>query len=110
MSTALEQGIGTVTIGVEPFSGSYDGQGKPSYNASQDIDAQARIEDRLVRDRDGSEVRTSLTLWIDSGESPLPAHEDRVTHDGTAYIVIDRKRVTDVENVLDHVRCHCREE
>lgn len=110
MSTLLAQGTGTVTVGVEVFSGSYDGQGKPSYGTSSDISAQYELADRLVRSRDGSEVVTSLTLWVDAGESVQPAHRDRVTLSGETYIVVERKAVRDLQGTLDHTRLRCREE
>lgn len=98
------------TMTVEPFS-SVDSQGAPSYSTGHAIDARVVEEDAVVRTGDGSEVRTTLTAWVDSDEILLPVERDRVSVGDSAYIVVERqapKRLMSGE--VDHVRLRCREE
>lgn len=108
MTTALEQGTGTVTVGVQVYGGFTDG--KPAYGSSSDISAQVVFEDRVMKNSDGEDVRTTLTLWVDGGELPLPDHQDQVTVSGIAHIVEFRRKVTDIDGALDHVLAFAREQ
>lgn len=101
--------VTTETVAVEPFSG-LDGQGAPSYGASQNIEARVVREDEQVIDADGDEIRTTLTLWVDADESPLPAEQDRVTVDGTVYIGVSRYEGKSFRADVTHVRLRCREQ
>lgn len=108
MSSFLAAGVGTVTVGVEAYQGFTNG--KPAYGSSVDIAAQVSEMDRVVRMGDGQDVMTSLTLWVDAGESYQPAHNDRITYSAVTYIVVETKSVTDLHGTLDHTRVRCREE
>lgn len=108
MTTALEQGTGTSTVGVEASSGFTDG--KPTYGSSTDISAQVAVQDRVIKNEKGEDIRTALTLWVDSGESTQPTYQDRLTYSADTYIVEWRKRVTGIDGVLDHTKVMCREE
>lgn len=99
----------TETVAVEPFS-SLDGQGAPSYGASQNVEARVVRTDEQTVDADGSDMRTDLTLWVDAGESPLPDERDRLTYGGVTYIVAERVEGKDFGASVDHVRVRCREE
>lgn len=99
----------TETVGVEVFSG-LDGQGSPSYQASQDIEARVVREDERIVGSDGTDQKTTLTLWVEGSESPLPDEGDRITYSGTTYIGMDRYEGRDFENNVTHVRLRCREE
>lgn len=99
----------TVTVGVETFD-SLDGQGSPSYAASQDIEARVVQEDEQVVGPDGSDVRTTLTVWAEASESPLPSEKDRLTYSGNTYIGVERYEGRNFKNEITHVRLRCREE
>lgn len=104
------------TVSVEPFS-SLDGQGSPSYNASQDIDVFV-IEDQtgrgdhgLVVSAEGSEIRVSLVLWVPGDESPLPGEQDRITRSGDTFIVEATRVAKNLRSAsIDHVKAMCRDE
>lgn len=107
MTTALEQGLGVVTVAVETFGGFTNG--KPTYGSSTNISAQVREQDKIIKNDAGEDVRVSLTLWVDQGESVYPTNQARVTYSGSTYIVEVFKRVTGIDGVLDHVKAMCRE-
>lgn len=109
MTTLLRRKHETETIGVEVFS-SLDGEGAPSYAASVNVSGVAVQEDEVVVGSDGSNERTTLTVYIDGNEDVLPNTDDRLTVDSTKYIVRERKAVLTFKNEVDHVRLRCREE
>lgn len=97
------------TLSYEPL-GSRDGQGKPSYGSSVSFEARARIEDDVELRIEGEDVRVALTLWVPGDESDVPQRLDRVTRDGSTYIVMTEKPVANLKNALDHTRLRCRDE
>lgn len=106
---SISSRLATDTLEVEPFD-DLDGQGAPSYSASQEISARVVLSGERTVDSEGSEVRADLVAWVDSGEDQLPDTRDRLTHDGETYIVINRKERRRLTGGLDHVKVEAREE
>lgn len=107
---SISSRLATDTLEVEPFD-TLDGQGVPSYSASQTVSARVVLSGERTVDSEGSEVRADLVAWVDSGESHLPDTRDRLTHDdGETYIVINRKERRRLTGGLDHVKVEAREE
>lgn len=109
MTTILRRRHKTEMIGVEEFS-SLDGEGAPLYAASVNIDGVAVREDEVIVGPDGSNERTTLTVYVDGGEDVLPEVDDRLTVSSTKYLVRERKTILTFKNAVDHVRLRCREE
>lgn len=97
------------TASIEPFD-SLDGQGAPSYQASTDIKCRAVPTAEQTVDADGSDVRADLVAWVPSSEDVLPGVDDRITHDGTSYIVVNRMERRRLAGGLDHVKVEAVEE
>ena len=97
------------TIGLEAFT-SLDGQGSPSYGASVASKAHVLHKDDLAIQADGSEVRSTITLYVGT-DVTVPGHRDRVTPaDGIAYIMLESKPVKRFNGTIDHTRLKGREE
>lgn len=109
MSRILARKAKLETVTVEAFAG-LDGQGAPSYASGVDIEARVVREDAVVIGSDGSEERTTLTLYVPEGQSPMPVKQDRITVGGTDYIVRETKEAKTLKGTVDHVRARCREE
>lgn len=97
------------TMGAAVRSG-LDGQGKPSYATAVDICGRVIRKDEEIVDATGSTIRTSLTVWLPCGTSPMPTYEDRLTYDGSNYIVAERSEPKDTRARTHHVRLRCRDE
>lgn len=108
-SRVLSRKATLATVGVEPFD-TVDGQGAPSYAASQNIEARATRTNEMVVAPDGSDVRVTLTLWVPGDETPLPTERDRLTHDGETFIVLSTKEGTRLDGTLDHLKVQARDE
>lgn len=112
---AMARGRALETVSIEPFD-ELDGQGAPSYDASQDIEAlvkddqTGRDDQGLVVDADGSEVRITLVLWVPGDESPLPNEQDRITRGGSKFIVLATRDVQRFNGTTDHVKAMLRDE
>jgi hypothetical protein len=109
MSTVLDRVADLSDITIEPFS-SMDGQGDPQYSLPEPAEARVVREDQLVRQPDGSEVRTTLTAYVTGCADRVPAHQGRLGFDASKYIVVERKVRTRLDGEVDHVRVRCREE
>lgn len=110
------------TVAYEPRTGT-DGQGAPSYGSS--VNTEARVHERamgrvgdasgteFVIGPDGTEVNVSLTLYILGDENNIPSERDRITLDGSKYIVMQRtpyRRPRSARDTLSHVRLRCADE
>lgn len=109
-SRLLSRVTDTVTVSVEAPTGSYDGQGAPSYGTAQTINGTARYEDEVIFGADGVEEQVHLTLYVDGAEASVPERGYRVTVGGVAYIVRRRKRVETLRGGVSHVELKCRRE
>lgn len=100
------------TVGVELYDGiTTGGQGVPTYQASEDVDAVVKVEEELVRGSEGRDVRTTRTLYFYPPDSPVPTSRSRVTIDGTAFIVEEVEEFYELRSpTLHHTRVRCREE
>jgi len=91
MSVILSTHLKLETVGIEAFTG-VDGQGAPAYATSVDYDVSVVRQDKVVIGADGSKLRTQLTLWIPFDASvAFPDERDRITFDGTQFIVAEVK-------------------
>lgn len=110
MSVILDRHLKLGTVGIEARTG-VDGQGVPAYSTSVDFDVRAVRQTKEVVGPDGSSIRTQLTLWVPfDAEVAFPDESDRVTFDGTTFIVAEVKDVKDSSARLHHRRCRCRRE
>ena len=94
-------------VGVEVYA-SIDGQGKPSYATSVDVNMRVLRQTKVVIDTDGSKLRTDLTAWIPNTETVQPDERDRITYLSVTFIVVAVKEVKDLNNVVVHRRIRCR--
>lgn len=108
MTITLSRRVSLETVGIEVYGGR-DGQGMAEYETEQEIEARVVREDAVVVGSDGTDVKTSLTLWVPGDQNPLPGDQDRITYESEAFIVIDRKEAKTLAGVVDHVRVRCRE-
>lgn len=106
MSVVTKRAKASATV-QEP--GARDGQGKPTYGTASTILARIVREDAVARMADGSEVKTSLTMWVPASQT-LPDSDWLVTYSDTNYTVVERKEGRKLDGTLDHVRYRCREE
>jgi hypothetical protein len=108
MSVILSQGTGMVTVSVELPVGS-DDQGAPLYDSPFDIEARAVRVNEMVLQPDGTQVRSTVTLWIDAAQAPL-AEQARVTFAGATYIALLVDELKRLNGEVDHLRVRLREE
>lgn len=110
MSVRLARGEGVEVISLEQML-TVSKQGKPSYDSPIDLDARVVREDALVKLGNGSEVRTTVTLWLEGSQTPLPRNQDRITTaDGLVGIVVEVLQRKRLDGSLDHVRARLREQ
>jgi len=108
MSTVIRRSLETVSL--EVLTG-VDGQGKPTYATAVNVQARTVREDMMVKLGNGSEVRTSATLWFEASTSPMPGEQDRLTLlDGLKGIVVEVMVGKALGGKIDHVRLKIREE
>jgi len=110
MSVIIDRHATLETITVEVDTGDTDGQGIPVFDSEVDISAYVVREDKLAVSADGSEIRTSLTIWVPAGEDVLPAEGDRITYGTGTYIGREYKEVSRLNGDVSHVRLRCSEE
>lgn len=108
MSVLLKRHAELETVTVEPYL-TVDGQGKPSYDTAAEIVGRVVREDDVARTREGDEIKSVATVWVDGEQSPLPVYNDRVTVTGLVGIVVEHVERRTLRNVLDHVRVKLRE-
>lgn len=89
-----------------------DAQGKPTYDSPAVVNARVVREDAIVRQPNGGDVQTNVTMWIEGDEVPLPEAQSRVTTaTGWIGIVVERLDRNKLQTgVLDHIRIRLREE
>ena len=109
ISRMLARGATLDAVGVEVFS-SVDGQGKPTYATSVDVNMRVLRQTKVVIDTDGSKLRTDLTAWIPNAETTQPDERDRLTYSSVTFIVAAVKEVKDFDNTVIHRRVRCRRE
>lgn len=108
-SVTLSRHLKLETVEIEA-SASVDGQGKPTYLSPVDVLARVLRQDKAVIDRDGSQLRTVLALWIPADAALLPKENYRVTWEDEKFIVATIKDVKDRNAQLVHRRVRCRRE
>lgn len=94
----------------EPHTGR-DGQGAPSYGTSTSFSAKVHDSEEVIQTGGGQEVRVRLTLWVPGSQSNVPGEDDRITRNGTTFIVLEEKRVRHLRTgAVVHTRLRCRDE
>lgn len=109
MSVILSRHLTLEEIQLEPFV-SVDGQGLPAYSSPVDVDARAIRRTDFIQMTDGSRIQTELTVWVPGTAATLPSEKDRITFEGTTYIVAQIKDVKARDATLEHRRARCRRE
>lgn len=109
MSVLLSRTDRLEDVSVE-VAGSFDGQGAPSYGSASTIKARAVREAEQVIGPDGSMIRTTLTLWVPTGESVTPAEGDRITYNSETFIVAEQTQPKTLRGSVTHTRLRCRDE
>lgn len=111
MSISIQRHGRQVRVQVETLLG-VDAQGRPTYNDAVLISARAVWSDVVIKAVNGSDVQTSLTLWVDGGEAMLPTTDARVTMEtGWVGIVVEKVEGRGLQTgALDHVRVRLREQ
>jgi len=110
MSVVIDRHATLETITVEVDTGDTDGQGIPVFDSGVDVSAFVVEEDKLAVSADGSEIRTSLTIWVPADEDVLPAEGDRITYGTDTYIGREYKRIKRLNGELQFIRLRCQEE
>ena len=104
------------TLTFEPFE-SLDGQGMPDYGTPVEFEGNvleydASNAEQFVVTKDGSRVRTPLTVYVEGDAPDVPNEQDRVTlSEGRTFIVAERKKVSGLtysRSEPDHYRLRCR--
>lgn len=109
MSVLLARHLTLQSISVEVLDG-VNGQGLPSYDSPVDIDARVLRQDKMSVAGTGSDVKTQLTVYVPNTESVIPNEQDRITFEGSTYIVVEHKEVRLFSGVVSHTRLQCRDE
>jgi len=110
MSVVIDRHATLETITVEVDTGDTDGQGIPVFDSEVDISAYVAREDKLAVSADGSEVRTSLTIWVPAGEDVLPDEGDRITRGTENFIGREYREIKRLNGDVSHIRLRCSEE
>lgn len=108
-SILLDRVLSLETVGVEIFS-SFDGQGSPSYASPQNIQARTKKESDVARAADGSDVLTTMTVWVPGGTTPVPTEQSRLTIDGQTFIVVNTEEIKRINDELVYTKLMCRDE
>jgi|SRR5687768_9672527 len=111
----ITRDLPTETLSYEAPSG-FDGQGKPTFSGATSFDANVLLYDGRAGEesiiaKDGSEIRTALTLYIVGDAPAVPEEGARVTRNGVRYIVAEKKVVSGLfytADEPDHIRLRCR--
>lgn len=97
------------TVYVEPFA-DVDGQGLPSYGVRKVLQARAVRMTGLATGADGSQIKTSLTLWFPPDQTPLPREQDRVIFEDVAFICVQWSQPQRLTGLVTHHKAMCRVE
>ena len=112
MSVALKRHAKVEDV-TRKAAGALDEQGRTAFGAGQTIKARVVRVDDVARLPSGEEIKTQVTLWIDSAQSPLPAIDDRIElTDGSGFagIVVERSEPKGIQDgAKDHVEIKLRE-
>lgn len=101
----------TQTATLEPFDGrTGGGQGTPSYGAGVEVEGRLVESPSYSVGPDGAELSGDAMWYQDASETPLPSGRDRLTVDGTAYIVQEPSSPKNGHGSVHHVTCELLEE
>lgn len=106
MSSILSRGL--TTVSVEAVLGT-DDQGAPSYASPFDVDARVVFTTEMLPQPDGSQIRSTVTLWADAGQTPI-VEQSRVIILGVNYIALQVDQLKRLDGTIDHQRVRLREE
>jgi hypothetical protein len=111
MSVVISRLADTETVTVEVYA-AYDGQGRPTFDSEVEILAHVRRTDAYVIAKDGSKVKTPLTLYVPPGQGLTPGEKDRITlSDGDVFTVAEavspRRIGASRSSGVDHTRARC---
>ncbi len=109
-SVLLARHLTLETIELEPNANTIDGQGAPTYNTTVDVQARVLRKNKMLTSAEGSEVLTTLMVWVPGDALVLPSERDRLTWESETYIVVEAKDVKGRDSSLEHRRLRCRRE
>lgn len=84
-----------------------DGQGKPTYATAVALSALARDDRSFIPSREGAGLETVVMFWVPEGETGFPSEQDRITWNGTRYLVRESKAFYDSRKNFLHQRLRC---